>query len=539
VRLASLNDAQAQLRAVEETVAALKAKLSKLTKAEAASRGTAEALELLQHEVSLLSVRVDSSAYARLHAEAETHKAELDKFTATAEAAFASRKAAEARCQELERCIKDFEKERANQTKEIEKSIAKAKKDSVASGKMLKDKQTELGRQSLELEQMGKDMAVLLEQQAAARKTIAEMTAKEQVLQKAVSEKKTEFDAVSVALEMERDLMAATDKQIGALKKKRDALNKESQDQLLEIKKIEVKLQRGAVEQKEKKAKTAAYLDKYDWISGEKQMFGRQHTDYDFATVDPKKSAASLARLQEEQGGLAKRINKKVMGMFEKAEQEFKDLVKKRDIIDKDKKTIEQVIIELDVKKNEALKSTWQKVNKDFGAIFSTLLPGTNAKLEPTFEGDILEGLEVKVAFGDVWKESLTELSGGQRSLLALSLILALLLFKPAPMYILDEIDAALDLSHTQNIGQMIKSHFSQSQFIVVSLKEGMFNNANVVFRTKFVEGVSAVSRTIPQKEDKENVPAKAVMGAAGGAPLGKAAVAASRAAAKVSGRGM
>ena len=49
-------------------------------------------------------------------------------------------------------------------------------------------------------------------------------------------------------------------------------------------------------------------------------------------------------------------------------------------------------------------------------------------------------GLEVRVAFGDVWKESLTELSGGQRSLLALSLILAMLLFKPAPIYILDEV---------------------------------------------------------------------------------------------------
>ncbi len=44
------------------------------------------------------------------------------------------------------------------------------------------------------------------------------------------------------------------------------------------------------------------------------------------------------------------------------------------------------------------------------------------------------------MAFGEVWKESLTELSGGQRSLLALSLILALLLFKPAPLYILDEV---------------------------------------------------------------------------------------------------
>ena len=123
-----------------------------------------------------------------------------------------------------------------------------------------------------------------------------------------------------------------------------------------------------------------------------------------------------------------------------------------------------------------------------------------------------------------MWKETLTELSGGQRSLLALSLILSLLLFKPAPMYILDEVstrvtavthlelegcdhpscilallqvDAALDVSHTQNIGAMLRTHFAHSQFIVVSLKEGMFNNANVIFRTRFVDGVSAVTRTL------------------------------------------
>lgn len=126
------------------------------------------------------------------------------------------------------------------------------------------------------------------------------------------------------------------------------------------------------------------------------------------------------------------------------------------------------------------------------------MLPGVTAKLDPPEGGSVLEGLEVKVAFHGVWKESLTELSGGQRSLLALSLILALLLFKPAPLYILDEVDAALDLSHTQNIGHMIRTHFSRSQFIVVSLKQGMFSNANVLFRTRFVEGVgSTVLRTV------------------------------------------
>ena len=162
-----------------------------------------------------------------------------------------------------------------------------------------------------------------------------------------------------------------------------------------------------------------------------------------------------------------------------------------------DKVKIEAVIDELDKKKAQALQTTWIKVNRDFGSIFTMLLPGTLAKLEPPEGGSVMDGLDVKVAFNGVWKESLTELSGGQRSLLALSLILSLLLFKPAPMYILDEVDAALDLSHTQNIGMMLRTHFSASQFIVVSLKEGMFNNANVIFRTRFVDGVSAVTRTV------------------------------------------
>ena len=174
------------------------------------------------------------------------------------------------------------------------------------------------------------------------------------------------------------------------------------------------------------------------------------------------------------------------MGMLEKTEGECTELIRKRKVIENDKKKIQSVIEGLDVKKKAELERTWKKVNKDFGSIFSTLLPGTSAKLEPPEGMQPWEGLEVKVAFGDVWKQSLTELSGGQRSLLALSLILSLLLFKPAPMYILDEVDAALDLSHTQNIGNMLKTHFSQSQFIVVSLKVCM-NWQHTVIRILFV----------------------------------------------------
>jgi len=111
------------------------------------------------------------------------------------------------------------------------------------------------------------------------------------------------------------------------------------------------------------------------------------------------------------------------------------------------------------------------------------------------------------VAFNGHWKQSLSELSGGQKSLLALSLILALLRYKPAPLYILDEIDAALDLSHTQNIGTMIRKYFPQSQFIIVSLKEDLFTNANVIYRVEFNEGRSQVRMLKKEKGQQNNGP--------------------------------
>uniref|UniRef100_UPI0011329F56 Structural maintenance of chromosomes protein,Structural maintenance of chromosomes protein n=1 Tax=Thermochaetoides thermophila TaxID=209285 RepID=UPI0011329F56 len=197
-------------------------------------------------------------------------------------------------------------------------------------------------------------------------------------------------------------------------------------------------------------------------------------------------------------GSLRKKINPKVMNMIDSVEKKEMSLKHMMKTVLKDKHKIEETIATLDEYKRKALQETWEKVNGDFGQIFNELLPGSFAKLEPPEGKDLTDGLEVKVRLGKVWKQSLTELSGGQRSLIALSLIMALLQFKPAPMYILDEVDAALDLSHTQNIGRLIKTRFKGSQFIVVSLKDGMFQNANRIFRVRFSEGTSVVQALTP-----------------------------------------
>lgn len=60
--------------------------------------------------------------------------------------------------------------------------------------------------------------------------------------------------------------------------------------------------------------------------------------------------------------------------------------------------------------------------SSDFGDIFAELLPGNFAKLQPPEGQDLMDGLEIKIRLGTVWKQSLTELSGGQRYVYSLCL---------------------------------------------------------------------------------------------------------------------
>lgn len=115
-----------------------------------------------------------------------------------------------------------------------------------------------------------------------------------------------------------------------------------------------------------------------------------------------------------------------------------------------------------------------------------------------------VKGIKMQIGFNGHWKESMTELSGGQRSLLALSFLLAMLKYKPAPFYILDEIDSAMDLSHTENVGYIISKFFPQSQFIVISLKGGLFNAANIIFRTNLIDGRSQINRYDNKNEKRK-----------------------------------
>lgn len=206
-----------------------------------------------------------------------------------------------------------------------------------------------------------------------------------------------------------------------------------------------------------------------------------------------KRLKANLAAEKQKLAEADFSFDSQIVTLVEQLEAREKALLEHIATIKEDKIKIQQSMAILDKKRTETINQVWQKVSEDFGLIFGDLLVDAGAELLP-INNPLEEGFQIRVRLGSTWKEGLTELSGGQRSLVALSLILALLQYHPAPVYILDEVDAALDANHTRNIGHIIKTRFQNAQFIIVSLKDDMFSNANRIFQTRFIEGKSTVS---------------------------------------------
>ncbi|CAI9295758.1 unnamed protein product [Lactuca saligna] len=500
-QLHALGEAESELSIHQKRLSEIESKINELLPLQKKYNDLKTQLELKSYDLSLFQTRAEQNEHHKL---SETVK-RIEQELAEAKSAVNEKQALYKKCvaevTNLEKSIKDHSSNRERMLKDLEKKIKDVKKNMQSAAKDLKGHENEREKLIMEAEAVKEEQASLENQLVSFEKQISVLTTEVDALKTKVISLKDEHGEAQRELNAARKKVKECDSQISRILKDQQKLRNKMGEKNLERKKLENEVKRMEMEQKECSSKVDRLIEKNSWINSEKQLFGRSGSDYDFTARDPHKAREHFESLQAEQAGLEKRVNKKVMAMFEKAEDEYNDLMSKKNIIENDKSKIKLVIEELDEKKKETLKVTWVKVNSDFGSIFSTLLPGTMAKLEPPEGGTFLDGLEVRVAFGGVWKQSLSELSGGQRSLLALSLILALLLFKPAPLYILDEVDAALDLSHTQNIGRMIKAHFPHSQFIVVSLKEGMFNNANVLFRTKFVDGVSTVQRTVASKK--------------------------------------
>jgi len=512
--IAQLRKIQSRRNEIHAELGQLKYRLSEMERNQSQFFQLDKQRNLMSNKLQQIDDRLQQSEFGRQQADIERLEAELVELNEALAKAKELHAIALKDAKDIEDRIENLAKNRDAELKRLEKEVNQKQKVFDAAVQRVEAMSTKYEGLAMELEALKSDAATA-EAELEAEQGKSETYSQEVEQQiKLCDEAAEKIQNVKDQIKQQRDLIAARDNEI--LEQK--SVEKETQKQIKiaerGIDEAQTHIRRQMEQNSEEDSLRRKMIEENDWIEQDRHMFGVKNTPYDFEFRDPRKAEQALRKGLAQKDKLTGQINQRAMALLTQAEKQYQELIVKRQNVEEDLEKITQSIKALDEKKKSEITSAYKEVNKNFESIFSNLLPGATAKLAPTEGKTVLEGLEFKVGFGNVWKDNLSELSGGQRSLVALSLILAMLLLKPAPIYILDEVDAALDLSHTQNIGSMLKHHFKKSQFIVVSLKDGMYENASVLYRTKFVDGVSTVTRIAakaPAKGrkdvDKENRP--------------------------------
>lgn len=219
-------------------------------------------------------------------------------------------------------------------------------------------------------------------------------------------------------------------------------------------------------------------------------------------------------------------VNKKALDQYVNFTEQREELHKRQAELDAGDEKIRELISVLDQRKDESIERTFKGVAKFFKEAFSELVPGGHGSLvmmtkrkaddaadeDPDEEGppndhearlEKYVGVKVKVSFtGQGETQSMKQLSGGQKTVVALTLIFAIQRCDPAPFYLFDEIDAALDPQYRTAVGNMIKrqADAGTTQFITTTFRPELVKVADRVYGVTHKNRVSRVD--VITKED-------------------------------------
>lgn len=157
------------------------------------------------------------------------------------------------------------------------------------------------------------------------------------------------------------------------------------------------------------------------------------------------------------------------------------------------KKDLEKVIAKMENTMKTMFRESFELINKNFKLIFKTLFNGGEANLFLEDENDLLNsGIDILAKPPGKKLQNLSSLSGGERSLVAVALLFAILKIKPSPFCILDEIDAALDEANIGRYTSYLKDIGEATQFIIITHRKRTMEMADVLYGvTMEEEGVS------------------------------------------------
>ncbi|MEI6147920.1 MAG: chromosome segregation protein SMC [bacterium] len=144
---------------------------------------------------------------------------------------------------------------------------------------------------------------------------------------------------------------------------------------------------------------------------------------------------------------------------------------------------------------SELFAQTFQRINENFQIMFERLFNGGSAKLVMVTEEDVLEsGIDIIARPPGKRLQSVSLMSGGERTMTAVALLFAIYMIKPSPFCLLDELDAALDESNIGRFVKVLADFLAQSQFIVITHNRRTIGAANVIYGVTMQEtGISKV----------------------------------------------
>ncbi len=176
-------------------------------------------------------------------------------------------------------------------------------------------------------------------------------------------------------------------------------------------------------------------------------------------------------------------VNLVAIEEHQELEQRYNFLVQQQDDLTKAKEQLLELIKRINKTTTEMFSKTFELVNANFQAMFTRMFGGGTAKLVLVDEEDVLEcGIEIIARPPGTKLQSVSLLSGGQRTMTAIALLFSLYQVKPSPFCVLDELDAALDDSNIGRFIAVLKDFVLQSQFVVITHNRQTIAAASVLY---------------------------------------------------------
>jgi chromosome segregation protein len=194
-------------------------------------------------------------------------------------------------------------------------------------------------------------------------------------------------------------------------------------------------------------------------------------------------------------------VNMKALQRYEEVKKRRDESREKRNTLERERAEIIERIKKCEQMKHDAFMDAFNQINSNFKEIFSELSDGYGELVLENPENPFDGGMVIKAQPAGKTLLNIEARSGGEQSLIALSLLFSLQRYRPAPFYALDEVDTHLDPLNVEKVARMIKECSRDTQFIVVTLREQMIKAADRIIGIAMQEtDVSTVTGILPSE---------------------------------------